>query len=77
MYCSLFSLDFYSQFHFVFCDAYRQSETALRTKHVLPLLERSRRAVLLTGTPCLSRPIELFTQLHALQPQLFIHKQVQ
>jgi SWI/SNF-related matrix-associated actin-dependent regulator 1 of chromatin subfamily A len=54
---------------------YLKSETALRTKHTLPLLSQSRRCVLLSGTPCLSRPIELFTQIHALQPALFVHRQ--
>ena len=35
---------------------------AQRTKQTVPLLEAARRAVLLTGTPALSRPKELFTQ---------------
>jgi SWI/SNF-related matrix-associated actin-dependent regulator 1 of chromatin subfamily A len=30
--------------------------------------------ILLSGTPALSRPIELFTQLHALQPCIFVHR---
>ena len=34
----------------------------------MPLLVAARRAVLLTGTPALSRPRELFQQLHALLP---------
>ena len=31
----------------------------------------ARRSILLTGTPALARPIELFTQAHALQPTIF------
>jgi SWI/SNF-related matrix-associated actin-dependent regulator 1 of chromatin subfamily A len=44
---------------------------AQRTKAAAPLLAAARRAVCLTGTPALSRPIELFSQLQALQPRLF------
>lgn len=48
---------------------YMKSHTAQRTKSLMPILHKSRRALLLSGTPALSRPIELFTQLHALAPQ--------
>jgi len=41
---------------------------ALRTKETLPLLQAARRALLLTGTPALSRPRELLTQVQALLP---------
>jgi len=41
---------------------------AQRTKQTVPLLEAARRTVLLTGTPALSRPKEIFTQLHSLLP---------
>ena len=44
---------------------YVQSE---RCKETVPLLKQAKRAILLTGTPALSRPIELFTQLDALLP---------
>ena len=55
------------------CDEsqYLKSRTAQRTKAVLPLLERARRALLLSGTPALSSPSELYTQLHALAPSTF------
>lgn len=39
-----------------------------RCKETVPLLKQAKRAILLTGTPALSRPIELFTQLDALLP---------
>ena len=42
-----------------------------RARAVLPLLKSSRRAILLTGTPALSRPVELHTQISALLPALF------
>eukprot|EP00741_Cyanophora_paradoxa_P021760 tig00000241_g21003.t1 len=42
-----------------------------RTKAILPMLKSARRAILLTGTPALSRPSELFCQLQAVRPDLF------
>jgi len=44
---------------------------AKRTQAAAPLLVGARRAVCLTGTPALSRPMELWSQLSALQPRLF------
>ena len=48
-----------------------KSNKAKRTKSILPLLKQAKRAILLTGTPALNRPEELYTQIHALQPHLF------
>eukprot|EP01039_Chlorochromonas_danica_P004917 gene4917-5397_t len=48
---------------------YIKSRRAQRTRLLLPLLHRAKHAVLLSGTPALSRPRELFTQLHALSPK--------
>ncbi|KAI8819051.1 P-loop containing nucleoside triphosphate hydrolase protein [Fimicolochytrium jonesii] len=45
---------------------YLKSRDAKRTKCILPLIKRAKRALLLSGTPALSRPIELFTQIGAL-----------
>ena len=42
-----------------------------RSQTLLPLLKKSKRAVLLSGTPALSRPMELFTQLHVLSPHIW------
>ncbi|KAI8515486.1 SWI/SNF- matrix-associated actin-dependent regulator of chromatin sub A-like protein 1 [Branchiostoma belcheri] len=42
-----------------------------RTKAALPLLKAASRVILLSGTPALSRPSELFTQLSAVEPRLF------
>ncbi len=57
----------------VVCDEshYVKNFQAARTKALLPLLRRARRVLMLTGTPALSRPIELYTQINALQPRLF------
>jgi hypothetical protein len=56
-------------FKFLICDEshYIKSAEAKRTKALLALLAKSKRAVLLSGTPALSRPIELYTQVSVLQ----------
>jgi SWI/SNF-related matrix-associated actin-dependent regulator of chromatin subfamily A-like protein 1 len=41
---------------------------AKRTKSMNVIVEGAARVVLLTGTPALSRPYELFTQLHLIAP---------
>lgn len=45
---------------------YLKNPTAQRTKNIRPLIQNSARAIMITGTPALSRPIELFTQMEAL-----------
>lgn len=54
----------------VICDEshYIKSPKAQRTKALLPLIRQSRRAILLSGTPALSRPIDLYTQVSSLSP---------
>ena len=44
---------------------------AQRTKMILPFLQASKHLLLLSGTPALARPVELYTQLHALAPTMF------
>ncbi|CAM9611695.1 SWI/SNF-related matrix-associated actin-dependent regulator of chromatin subfamily A-like protein 1 [Lampetra fluviatilis] len=43
----------------------------IRCKAALPLLKKARRVLLLSGTPAMSRPAELYTQVAAVQPQIF------
>ncbi|XP_051003261.1 LOW QUALITY PROTEIN: DNA annealing helicase and endonuclease ZRANB3 [Acomys russatus] len=50
---------------------YMKSRTAARSKILLPVVQKARRAILLTGTPALGRPEELFMQIEALCPQKF------
>lgn len=50
---------------------YLKSVAAQRTKIVTPLVKTAKRALLLSGTPALSRPVELFTQVNAIAPTLF------
>lgn len=42
-----------------------------RVINLLPILKASARCILLSGTPLLSRPIELFTQINAINFKLF------
>lgn len=37
----------------------------------LPLLQKAKRLVLLSGTPALARPVELWAQVHCIAPKLF------
>eukprot|EP00249_Psilotum_nudum_P017769 c26481_g1_i1 orf=136-2202(+) len=50
---------------------YMKNAQAKRTNACVPLLQRSKYAILLSGTPALSRPIELYKQLEALQPGVY------
>ena len=47
---------------------YIKDSSTKRTKAALPVLKAARRCFLLTGTPALNRPKEIFTQLSALVP---------
>uniref|UniRef100_A0A2P2M0S6 Uncharacterized protein MANES_03G212800 n=2 Tax=Rhizophora mucronata TaxID=61149 RepID=A0A2P2M0S6_RHIMU len=44
---------------------------AKRTTASLPIIKKAQYAILLSGTPALSRPIELFKQLEALYPAVY------
>uniref|UniRef100_A0A8C7YUC1 Zinc finger, RAN-binding domain containing 3 n=1 Tax=Oryzias sinensis TaxID=183150 RepID=A0A8C7YUC1_9TELE len=50
---------------------YLKSRNAARTKILVPLIQSAKRAILLTGTPALGRPEELFMQIDALNPRRF------
>ncbi|XP_055253553.1 DNA annealing helicase and endonuclease ZRANB3 isoform X1 [Moschus berezovskii] len=50
---------------------YMKSRTATRSRILLPIVQKAKRAILLTGTPALGRPEELFMQIEALFPQKF------
>lgn len=57
-------------FDIICCDEshYVKSRKTKRTKAITPLLKSARYALLITGTPALNRPIELFSQLYMLRP---------
>lgn len=48
-----------------------KNKESKRTSCALPLLHRAKIAVCLSGTPALNRPVELYTQLNGLLPQIF------
>jgi SWI/SNF-related matrix-associated actin-dependent regulator 1 of chromatin subfamily A len=48
-----------------------KQKNSQRSKLILPLLTRARNVVLLSGTPALARPVELWTQLSCLAPKVF------
>ncbi|XP_067843327.1 DNA annealing helicase and endonuclease ZRANB3 isoform X2 [Heptranchias perlo] len=50
---------------------YIKSRNAARSTILVPIVQNAARAVLLTGTPALSRPEELFMQINALYPRKF------
>ncbi|XP_077217696.1 chromatin remodeling factor18 [Tasmannia lanceolata] len=62
-----------SDFKIVIADEshFLKNAQAKRTNASLPLLKKAQYAILLTGTPALSRPIELFKQLEALYPDVY------
>lgn len=63
--CSRFQVVILDESHFI-----KNPKTA-RTRACQKALSKARRVVLLTGTPALSRPIELYTQICAVQPKCF------
>ena len=61
------------KFDMVICDEshYLKNHKTKRTKALTPLLKRKKHVLLLTGTPALNRPCELYPQCHILRPDLF------
>ena len=53
---------------------YIKNDAAQRTKSALKLIKSCKRVILLSGTPALSRPMELFTQLQAVDSKTFSRK---
>ncbi|KAH7676274.1 Calcium/calmodulin-dependent protein kinase protein [Dioscorea alata] len=62
-----------SEFKIVIADEshFLKNAQAKRTSASVPILQQARYAILLSGTPALSRPIELFKQLAALYPDVY------
>ncbi|KAI3863408.1 hypothetical protein MKW92_026000 [Papaver armeniacum] len=62
-----------SNFKIVIADEshYLKNAQAKRTSASIPVLQKAQYVMLLSGTPALSRPIELFKQLEALHPNVY------
>jgi SWI/SNF-related matrix-associated actin-dependent regulator 1 of chromatin subfamily A len=60
-------------FKVIICDEshYIKNHKAGRTLHLVPILRKTQVCLMLTGTPALSRPLDLFTQLNIVAPKLF------
>lgn len=61
------------EFKVVICDEshYLKNWTAQRTKAITPIIKQAARAILLSGTPAVSRPTELYPQISAILPNKF------
>lgn len=61
------------QFGFIILDESHHIKTpdAKRTLGILPFLKNAEIAICMTGTPLLNRPVEVFTQLNGLLPNVF------
>ena len=60
-------------FQMCICDEahYLKSAKAQRSKNLIPILTRMKRLILLSGTPILARPIEIYNCLTMLRPDIF------
>lgn len=65
--------NFLGRCQFIIADEshYLKSMTAKRSQALTPLIKKANRALLLSGTPALSRPVELFPQINSISPILF------
>ena len=61
------------KFNFIICDEahYLKNLNAKRAKLLLPVIQKCKRIILLTGTPIMAKPIEVFPILNALRPDCF------
>ena len=50
---------------------YLKSRDSLRAKNIVPVLMRTKRILLLTGTPILARPAEIYNLLRILRPDVY------
>jgi SWI/SNF-related matrix-associated actin-dependent regulator 1 of chromatin subfamily A len=60
-------------FKFIICDEahYLKSKDAKRTKVMIPILTGCKRLLFLSGTPILSKPVEIFNLIKCLRPDIF------
>ncbi|XP_054168662.1 SWI/SNF-related matrix-associated actin-dependent regulator of chromatin subfamily A-like protein 1 [Oppia nitens] len=71
-----FSIEYNQIYNMVILDEshYIKTDGAVRTESVTQLSKAVNRIILLTGTPALSRPMELFTQIKLINAKLFSSK---
>lgn len=49
---------------------YLKSRDSKRSKYLMPILMKAKRVILISGTPMLSRPVEIYNLLKILRPDL-------
>jgi SWI/SNF-related matrix-associated actin-dependent regulator of chromatin subfamily A-like protein 1 len=61
------------KFNFCICDEahYLKSRDSQRSKYLVPVLMKTKRVLLLSGTPILARPNEIYNLLRILRPDIF------
>lgn len=59
----------------IICDEshYLKNSQSKRTKAIVPLIKSAKRCILLSGTPALNRPSELYEQVSSIIPNLFTY----
>lgn len=50
---------------------YLKNRDSQRSKNLVPVLQESKRIILMSGTPMINRPVEIFNLLHILRPDCF------
>jgi SWI/SNF-related matrix-associated actin-dependent regulator 1 of chromatin subfamily A len=60
-------------FEIVICDEshYLKGHKTKRTKYLTPVVKKIRHVLMLSGTPALNRPCEIFPQAHMIRPEFF------
>ena len=48
-----------------------KNRSSLRAREILQIVRHASRVILLSGTPALARPLDLYTQIEAIEPGLF------
>jgi SWI/SNF-related matrix-associated actin-dependent regulator 1 of chromatin subfamily A len=51
---------------------YMKSRSAKRSRALIPLLRKSKRCMLLTGTPILNHPVEIYNLLKIIRPDIWV-----
>lgn len=66
------ALDIASDFKVCIADEahYLKSIDSQRSKALVPLLQNAKRVILLSGTPVLSKPVEIFNLMKILRPDV-------
>lgn len=67
------SIDTLSKFQIVIADEahYLKNDAAKRTENIVPLLVTRKRIFLLSGTPALAKPREIFNLIQIIRPDIY------